>query len=453
MKKLNSLLLLVAAGFTMTACNSGTSSTSTTTTSGLGFYSDSQAKDPLTKVNLKSELNKFTKQRIYVKNNSSHTIVIPQAAFSKSIAGLSVIDNNCSTLASSQTCSFILEFTPQSVVHESLSYSLTGIGGISSSLKLDLITTQTVGKPVLVEYWCGFSGDFCGQSTGNDVNAAATHVIMAFANPNPSVPGAIIVDTANWPTALIAQWHAQGKKVLISVGGQNDNWTTIFENPANFAASVAQVISTYNLDGVDLDIENGSATPIQVADTINMLRNQVGPDALITIAPQNVGVYQASSVPAGSDSEGVGGWNFFVPVLENAVNSIDLVMQQDYNNWYGGDNSVYNASAASAGYIMNSYLNWVNSPLTIFPTSWGVTPIAGFSGVPSNKMIIGVLASLQAGISAYYATPQMIESAYATLQQSPYNQEVAGFMMWDSYWDSQNSYLISNTAAQLLNLN
>jgi hypothetical protein len=31
-------------------------------------------------------------------------------------------------------------------------------------------------------FYCGFGGDYCGQSTYDDVNAKATTVILAFGN-------------------------------------------------------------------------------------------------------------------------------------------------------------------------------------------------------------------------------------------------------------------------------
>lgn len=40
----------------------------------------------------------------------------------------------------------------------------------------------TAGTEVLSVYYCGFGGNFCGQSTTNDVYPKTTHVILAFAN-------------------------------------------------------------------------------------------------------------------------------------------------------------------------------------------------------------------------------------------------------------------------------
>ena len=66
-------------------------------------------------------------------------------------------------------------------------------------------------------FYCGFGGDYCGQSNTDDVNAKASIVILAFANTNND--GTISVDTSNYPTSLVNKWKGAGKKVILSVGG------------------------------------------------------------------------------------------------------------------------------------------------------------------------------------------------------------------------------------------
>lgn len=77
-------------------------------------------------------------------------------------------------------------------------------------------------------FYCGFSGDFCGQSTTDDVNPKSSVVILAFVNKNSD--GSIIVDHAHFPVDLVKKWQGTGKKVLLSVGGQNGRWEPVFEN-------------------------------------------------------------------------------------------------------------------------------------------------------------------------------------------------------------------------------
>ena len=85
-----------------------------------------------------------------------------------------------------------------------------------------------VSSVPLVEYYCTFGANFCGQSTTDDTHASASIIILAFANINPD--GTVVNDVANYPTSLVSKWQSQGKKVLISIGGANAIWTYIFAN-------------------------------------------------------------------------------------------------------------------------------------------------------------------------------------------------------------------------------
>ena len=108
---------------------------------------------------------------------------------------------------------------------------------------------------MLSMFYCGFGGDYCGQSSTNDVNSATTNVILAFVNSNAD--GSVSIDAANFPKSQYDIWKSQGKNVLISVGGQNGNWAYIFASDASITAftnSLVKIVADFNLDGVDLDI-------------------------------------------------------------------------------------------------------------------------------------------------------------------------------------------------------
>lgn len=69
-------------------------------------------------------------------------------------------------------------------------------------LALLLTLTQQLN---LAQYYCGFSGDFCGQSQTDDSNAKTSLIILAFANIASN--GTIIIDSANFPCALVNTWQ------------------------------------------------------------------------------------------------------------------------------------------------------------------------------------------------------------------------------------------------------
>lgn len=148
-----------------------------------------------------------------------------------------------------------------------------------------LITFLAFGYSVsLIEYYCGFGGDYCGQSTTDDTHQSASIIVLAFANINTD--GTVVLDTANYPVSLVNKWQSQGKKVLISIGGQNAIWTRIFANSTTMQtaiSSIAGILSSTTLDGVDLDIENYITDPNIVAAWINSVKAATG--KFLTVAP------------------------------------------------------------------------------------------------------------------------------------------------------------------------
>jgi Glycosyl hydrolases family 18 len=146
-------------------------------------------------------------------------------------------------------------------------------------------------------FYCGFGGNFCGQSSTDDVNPGSSFVILAFVNTN--YDGSVTIDDVNFPKANVSSWQSSGKKVIISVGGQNGNWLNVFASSSsidNFVKSLSNIISQYNLDGVDLDIENYATPPITVANAIIQLKEAIGSKLLI-VSPEDIGAYEGTTVP------------------------------------------------------------------------------------------------------------------------------------------------------------
>ena len=107
-------------------------------------------------------------------------------------------------------------------------------------------------------FYCGFGGDFCGQSTKDDVNPKSTIVILAFGNS--AADGKIVVDDSNFPVTLVKTWQSRGKKVLLSVGGQNGNWQVIFASEASRANFINSLVI---LSKIDYKIDDSSSLTIK----------------------------------------------------------------------------------------------------------------------------------------------------------------------------------------------
>jgi len=106
--------------------------------------------------------------------------------------------------------------------------------------KVNRERAPSAGTDVLSIFYCGFGGNYCGQSTDDDVNPGATNVILAFLNTNAD--GSVSIDGANFPTVPFAGWKAAGKNVLASVGGQNGNWGTVLGSNTTITAFVNSIV-------------------------------------------------------------------------------------------------------------------------------------------------------------------------------------------------------------------
>jgi chitinase len=133
-----------------------------------------------------------------------------------------------------------------------------------------------------------------------DVSSSYDLIAVAFADTDPSRTGAVrfAVDPG-LSSALggysdadlradISTLHARGKKVIISVGGQNG--TVSVSDPtaaANFADSVFNVMRSFGFDGVDIDLENG-LTPDAMSQALHTLAGRAGAGLIITLAPETL---------------------------------------------------------------------------------------------------------------------------------------------------------------------
>jgi len=88
-----------------------------------------------------------------------------------------------------------------------------------------------------------------------------THINYAFALPNSNGTLQAIPDTGKL-SSLVTLGHNNGVKVLLAIGGWNDGNDSAFEALAGnsgarttFVNSVVNVVTQYNLDGVDIDWE------------------------------------------------------------------------------------------------------------------------------------------------------------------------------------------------------
>jgi chitinase len=163
----------------------------------------------------------------------------------------------------------------------------------------------TLPAHFLTGYWQNF------DNPANEIKLAAVPtsydlIAVAFADAT-GTPGAVsfTIDpglsaslggyTNDQFKADLATLHSRGKKVVISVGGQNGSISVADSAAAtNFANSVYSLMQTYGFDGVDIDLENG-VNATYMAQALRSLRSKAGANLIITMAPQTIDMQSPQS--------------------------------------------------------------------------------------------------------------------------------------------------------------
>ena len=187
--------------------------------------------------------------------------------------------------------------------------------------------------------------------------------------------------------------QSEGKKVLISIGGQNDPVMLDSIQEKNvFVSSVNEMIDKWGFDGLDIDLEGASLqfndikiqTPGDIRiqymiDGIKEIMNnhhvKHGKRLLLTMAPETAYVQGGMSNWTVTYAHG----GAYLPIIEALKDSIDMLNVQLYNSGsqYGLDGEVY--SQGSADWI----LSMTEAVIQGFEC---VGNIGKYNGIPSSKV-------------------------------------------------------------------
>src|SRR3954470_1685605 len=163
----------------------------------------------------------------------------------------------------------------------------------------------TLPAHFLTGYWQNFYNGAAALKLAS-VPANYDLIAVAFADAT-STPGAVTFTLDSGLAAQvggytdaqfkadIATLHARGKRVIISVGGQNGTVSVADSGSAtNFANSIYSLMTTYGFDGVDIDLENG-VNSTYLASALRSLRTKAGANLIITLAPQTIDMQSTGS--------------------------------------------------------------------------------------------------------------------------------------------------------------
>ncbi|MEH0472572.1 glycoside hydrolase family 18 protein [Streptomyces sp. B21-097] len=272
---------------------------------------------------------------------------------------------------------------------------------------------------VVTGYWQNFDNGATVQKI-SDVPSAYDIIAVAFADAT-STPGAVsfTLDSAGLGGYTVDRFKADvkakqaaGKKVVISIGGQNG---TVSVNDAtsaaNFANSVYALMQTYGFDGVDIDLENG-LDPTYMSQALRSLSAKAGPGLILTMAPQTIDM-QATS-------------NGYFRTALNVKDILTVVNMQYYNSgsMLGCDGKVYSQGSVD------------------FLTALACIQLEG--GLSPSQVGLGVPASTR-GAGSGYVSPSVVNNALDCLAKgtncgsfkpSKTYPGLRGAMTWSTNWDA-----------------
>ncbi len=321
----------------------------------------------------------------------------------------------------------------------SYSFQVTATNAAGESAKSAAVTattaasgggggTGTLPKHAVTGYWQNFNNGATVQRI-SDVPSAYDIIAVAFADAT-TTPGAVgfTLDSAGLGGYTVDQFKADikakqaaGKKVIVSVGGQNG---TVSVNDAtsaaNFANSVYSLMQTYGFDGVDIDLENGlNAT--YMSQALRALSAKAGPSLIITMAPQTIDMQSTSA-------------GYFQTAL-NIKDILTVVNTQYYNSgsMLGCDGKVYSQGTVD------------------FLTALACIQLEG--GLAPSQVGLGVPAS-PSGAGSGYVSPTVVNNALdcltkatncGTFKPSKTYPDLRGAMTWSTNWDAAAGNAWSNT--------
>nr|WP_312866432.1 chitinase [Streptomyces boluensis] len=257
--------------------------------------------------------------------------------------------------------------------------------------------------------------------------------------------------------AAIKAKQAAGKKVLISIGGQNGQvQLTTAAARDTFVSSVSAIIDTYGLDGLDIDFEGHSLsldaddtdfknpkTPqiVHLISAVKTLKAKYGAGFTLTMAPETF------FVQLGHQYYGTGKWGgqdpragAYLPVIHALRDELTLLHVQDYNSGpiMGLDGQYHSMGGADFHIAMTDML------LTGFPVAGDANNV--FPALPPEKVAIGMPASTNAG-NGHVPTAEVNKTLDCLTKGTdcgsykPHGTWPAlrGLMTWSINWDRHNN--------------
>jgi GH18 family chitinase len=301
------------------------------------------------------------------------------------------------------------------------SYQLTAVAtdnGGATTTSATVSISGSIVNPSTGFHVVGYMPSWAGSASSIQYNKL-THIMYSFIRPTSS-GGLTAVDQPQKLKDIVKSAHAAGVKVCIAIGGWSDTGNADFEEMAAsasarnaFVTNTMNLVSEYQLDGVDMDWEYPTGTH---ANTFATLMDQ-----LATALHAQGKILTAAVAAHGWNADGI---------LSSVFEDIDFLNLMAYDgDMAGPGHSPYSYAEASVNY-------WLNRGLPASKTVLGV-PFYGRPGGVSYANLLSQGASPNEDLfqGVYYNGIPTIKKK----TNLAFDKNLGGIMFWELSQDVDNA--------------
>ncbi|MFE6053468.1 chitinase [Kitasatospora sp. NPDC056446] len=286
-------------------------------------------------------------------------------------------------------------------------------------------------KHILTGYWQNFDNGATVQRI-SDVPDAYDIIAVSFADAtatrgglsftlDPALSSRLGGYTDAQFKADIAAKRAAGKRVVLSIGGQNGTvWVGDSASAATFTSTAWALMRSYGFDGIDIDLENGISSTY-MGQALHALAAQAGSGFILTMAPQTIDMQST-------------GMEYFKLAL-TVKDILTIVNMQYYNSgaMNGCDGNVYSQGTEN------------------FLTALACIQLKG--GLRPDQVGLGVPASTSAAGGGYVdagTVNNALDCLATGTHCGSYKPDttwpgIGGAMTWSTNWDAKAGNPVSGT--------
>lgn len=326
----------------------------------------------------------------------------------------------------------------------------------------------TAGKKVIVGYWHNFENG-SGFIKLRDVSDDFDYVHVSFGEPTTVTSGIIQFVPYNYTDeefiSDVKYLQSKGKKVVLSIGGQNGQVQLVDDTARNnFVKSVNELMDKYGFDGLDIDFEGHSlyfdtndkdlknpTTPVikNLITAIKEIKAHCGNDFVLTMAPETFFVQMGYTFYGNNGNGSDPRCGSYLPVIDALRDDITYLQVQNYNSGSirALDGNSYAMGSADFHVAMLEML--LNGFTVANPDKQFFEPLR------EDQILLGIPAATYAGNGYlneaeiqkaldYIIKGKSFGGSYKLVKPEGY-PNMGGIMTWSINWDAYTNFKFSKS--------